>query len=107
MTRKKKQERMRKVVNVNFLISEYDQLCQEYEQTDCRSLSEYVRNILMKGPIIVKTRNVSMDIFLETAVDIKNDLRDALEFIDEPEIKEKIENLLELMRKIYKTCTQE
>ena len=105
MTKKKKRERMRKVVHVNFLAGEYDELLKRYEQTNCRSFSEYLRNVTMAGPITVKTRNESMDDFLEVAIDIKNELHGVLQGNDQIEIKMTVEKICELMLKIYRTCT--
>jgi hypothetical protein len=53
---------------------EYERLEKDFQSTTCRKLSEYVRDLVLKKPVTVFTRNQSLDEFLTFAVALKNEL---------------------------------
>ena len=73
MKRKKKPNRSRKVT-IRLSQEEYDFLLSKCKDTTSRQLSEYLRDILNKGPITVRHRNQSADDFLPIAIQLKNEL---------------------------------
>ncbi len=54
--------------------SEYKIIEQYSKSTTCRSLSEYVRKVLLSKPVVVKYRNQSADQFLTEMLLFKNEL---------------------------------
>jgi hypothetical protein len=73
MQRKKKPNRSRKVT-IRLSQEEYDLLSSKCKDTTSRQLSEYLRDILNKGPVTVRHRNQSADDFLPIAIQLKNEL---------------------------------
>jgi hypothetical protein len=73
MKSKKKTNRSRQVT-IRFSQEEYDLLLSKSKETTCRQLSEYLRDILNKGPVTVRHRNQSADDFLPVAIQLKNEL---------------------------------
>ena len=73
MKSKKKANRSRQVT-IRFSQEEYDLLLSKSKETTCRQLSEYLRDILNKGPVTVRHRNQSADDFLPVAIQLKNEL---------------------------------
>ena len=101
---KKKAVRKGKRVAINFRTDEYQRLHEQFRGSACVSFSEYVRTILANRRIIFKKRNESIEQFLETAIDLKNDLHTAVSSEASPVLAGKVEEILLLMRKIYKEC---
>ena len=102
--RRKKRVIMGKVVNIQFAPAEYEKLFERFGQSTCRSFSAYIRNVLMGKGIVIRKRNDSLEEFLEIAIDIKNQLREIMSSEDKPGLREVIDQVLELMLKIYNEC---
>jgi len=54
--------------------AEYTILHEGFSKSTMRKLSEYTRNILLKGPVTIYTRNKSYDEFVEEMVALKAEL---------------------------------
>ena len=54
--------------------AEYETINAFYKQTASRKFSEYIRDVLLKQPVIVKHRNASADEFLSVALQLKKEL---------------------------------
>jgi hypothetical protein len=102
--RRKKRVIMGKVVNIQFAPAEYEKLVERFGQSTCRSFSAYIRNVLMGKGIVIRKRNDSLEEFLEITIDIKNQLHAIMSSEDRPGLREVIDQILELMLKIYNEC---
>lgn len=72
--KKKDRINLTRKVTIRFKQHEYEQLHIKYKGTACRKFSEYIRDILLKKPIVTKIRNQSADDFLAVALQLKNEL---------------------------------
>jgi len=99
MVRKKK-DAAGEVVHIYFPVNEYEKIVESYKDSTCQSLSEYVRTLLSKRSVTVRIRNESMERYLEIAIDLKNELRSAV--AAGADVGELVEEILQLMLKIYK-----
>jgi hypothetical protein len=59
---------------VRFKPAELEQLESYFKSTTCRKLSDYVRRVLLKKPVVVKYRNQSADEFLSEMILLKKEL---------------------------------
>jgi hypothetical protein len=64
----------KRFVSVRLTEEEFKEVYRQCENSTCRSLTEYVKKVLTKKPVTVKTRNQSQDELLQTMVGIKNRL---------------------------------
>jgi hypothetical protein len=72
---KKKEDEVRNIfIKVRMNAAEVIQLRNKQQKTTERSLSEYIRNISMQKPVIVKYRNQSADDFLRQMLELKKEL---------------------------------
>jgi hypothetical protein len=72
---KKKADEVRNIfIKVRMNAEELIQLKIKQQKTTERSLSEYIRNISMQKPVIVKYRNQSADDFLRQMLELKKEL---------------------------------
>jgi hypothetical protein len=72
---KKKEDEVRSIfIKVRMNAKEVNQLKNKQQKTTERSLSEYIRNISMQKPVIVKYRNQSADDFLKQMLELKKEL---------------------------------
>jgi hypothetical protein len=69
----KEQQNYRRI-DLRFGLGEYAQLMEQSKKTSCRSIAEYGRKLILKGPIIVNHRNQSMDESMELLIELKNEL---------------------------------
>jgi hypothetical protein len=60
----KRENRVRKVT-VRFSLKEFDVLHAQYQQSDCREISEYVRSMLLRKKVTMLYRNQSLDELIE------------------------------------------
>jgi len=95
-----------KIVPIYFMSDEFDKLFQQCNASDCRSFSEFIRNILANKPIIVRERNETIDNYLEIAIDLKTELHNIVHSEDHSLLPQKIEEIRALMYKIYYQCTE-
>jgi hypothetical protein len=73
-----KQEKKNKDRLVAFRVSktEYEKLVVKFQKaTTCHKLSEYIRNVVLRDPVYVKTRNLSLDAFVLEIVALRNQFK--------------------------------
>ena len=72
-----KQEKKNKDRLVAFRVSktEYEKLVKFQKATTCHKLSEYIRNVVLRDPVYVKTRNLSLDAFVLEIVALRNQFK--------------------------------
>lgn len=63
-----------KRITFRLTATEYAQLDKHFKSTLCQNLGDYIRKILLRKPIIVKTRDVSVDRFVEEIIVVKREL---------------------------------
>ena len=63
-------------VSISFWVNpaEFEQIAKLQRSTTCRSLSEYIRKLLLAKPVVVKYRSESADQYLEEMIVLKNEL---------------------------------
>jgi len=72
---KKQEKEVRKIfIKIRMNDDELNQVKKKQQQTTERSLSEYIRNVCMQKPVIVKYRNQSADDFLKQMLELKKEL---------------------------------
>ncbi len=71
--RDEKQFRVKRIT-IRFTHKEYETLHNKYTQTTCRVFNDYVRNILFNKPVIIKTRNGSLDDIMPVLILLKDEL---------------------------------
>lgn len=64
----------KKWISIRTKPAEYDIIYNQYQQTTCRNLSQYARQVLLKKPVIMKYRNQSADEILSALIAIKNEM---------------------------------
>jgi hypothetical protein len=64
----------KRFVSVRLAEEEFKEVYRQYENSTCRSLTEYVKKVLTKKPVTVKVRNQSQDELLLAMIGIKNRL---------------------------------
>jgi len=69
----KKEKRTRKVT-VRFTQTEYEKLDKKFQNTTSSQLSHYVRCVLLEKPVVIKYRNQSLDVFMEEAILLRQEL---------------------------------
>ncbi len=58
---------------------EYDRICTLAKNTTCRSISEYARKTMLRKPVAVTHRNLSIDALIDTINAIRRDLEMLME----------------------------
>lgn len=61
-------------ISVRVKPEEYNKIYTFYMSTTCRKLSEYVRMVLLRKPVVVKYRNQTADESLDAMNQLKNEL---------------------------------
>ena len=54
---------------------EYAEVTRLWKKTTCRQLSEYVRNVMLQGPVYVKYRNESLDAYRNEIVALRKEFK--------------------------------
>ncbi len=72
-----KENRLRSVT-VSFKEKEFEAFMKGYDASADRSRSAYGRKLLLGQPVTIKTRNRSIDDFIEIAVKLRRNLKDLL-----------------------------
>ena len=67
-------ENRAKHVLVNLRPKEYERVMAYYKNSTCRSMSEFVRTLFLRGPVTVYYRDKAYDEFIEAAIQFRNDL---------------------------------
>lgn len=99
---KKKRDAAGGVVHIYFPEKEYKKIVEACGNSTCQSVAEYVRTLLFKRSVTIRVRKESMERFLETAIDLKNELRSLIEAGED--VSGLAEEIRQLMLKIYKEC---
>lgn len=63
-----------RIIGLRLTIQEYEQLEMKCKSSTCRKLSEYVRHIIFKKPIIMYQRNQSLDDFMAEMILLRSEL---------------------------------
>lgn len=71
---KKEKTRRTRVLKVRLTPDEEARLNKLYTSSTCQYLSEYVRNIVLNKPTIIKHRNTSLDDFMSVMKTLVNEL---------------------------------
>jgi hypothetical protein len=69
-----KQEQRTRKVTVRFTQKEYGQIMFKYKRTTCNQLSQYIRNLVMGKPLVIKVRNTSLDAVIEEISLVREEL---------------------------------
>jgi hypothetical protein len=72
-----KQEKKNKDRLIAFRVSktEYEKLAKFQKAITCHSLSEYMRNVVLRQPVYFKTRSLSLDAFVLEIVALRNQFK--------------------------------
>ena len=109
--KKEEKEVRKKSIKVRMNQDEIEQVKKYQRRTTERSLSEYIRCVLMQEPVIVKYRNQSADDFLKEMLSLKRELNfignnfnqavHKLHLLEKiPEFREWVKNYDSLMRSL-------
>lgn len=94
----------KRFLSIRLTPAELQEVYKQLKSTTCRSLTEYVRKVVTRKPVIVKFRNQSADELLLIMIDIKNSLEKIAEQSDE-QVKQKllpeIEEIKAFTRQLY------
>lgn len=92
-------------INVSLKEHEYEKFNQAYQATNYRSKAAYARKLLLGKPVTVLCRNRSLDDFIETAVQLRKDLKLLLskDTFTAPEKTELNRKLLSIEENLIKT----
>ena len=71
---KQKDENRAKRLIVRLNIDEYERFEKRFRKTSCRTLSEYIRDVLFNKPVTVYHRDQSMDDILEELILLRKEL---------------------------------
>jgi hypothetical protein len=69
-----KNETRTKWLHIRLTDAEYKTISDNQRQSTCRKLSEYARTVLLKKPVVIRTRDASMDDFVAELIKLKNEL---------------------------------
>ena len=73
----------KRFLSVRLSSEELEEVYQLSKDSTCRSLTEYVKKVLTKKPVMMKVRNESQDDLLGAMVGIKNRLDQLAERLEE------------------------
>lgn len=71
---KKDKQYRTKRITIRFTPAEYDRIHSKYKETTCRVFNDYVRNIIFNKPVVIKTRNSSLDDIMPVFIQLKDEL---------------------------------
>lgn len=96
-------------INVSLKEHEYEKFLQAYKGTPYRSKAAYARKLLLGKPATVLHRNRSLDEFIESAVQLRKELKpliskEGLTSDEKAEIKQKIDTIEALLIKTVDLC---
>lgn len=72
--RKKPEQKRTFWINIRLTETEYNALKDKLRTTTCQKMSEYVRLVLYQKPVIVKTRDQSLDELMRELIRLRRDL---------------------------------
>jgi hypothetical protein len=96
-------------INVSLKEQEYEKFIQAYKVTNYRSKAAYARKLLLGKPATVLYRNRSLDDFIESAVQLRKELkllisRDTLTALEKDALNQKLISIEESLIKITELC---
>jgi len=71
---KEKKETKSLTFKLRFSESELEKIKTGFSKSTSRNLTDYMRKLLMNKPIIIKTRNESLDAFMTELIALRNEL---------------------------------
>jgi hypothetical protein len=100
-----------KMVGFHLSVKEYEEFEQAYKQTMYRSKSEYGRKMLLGKPVTTIYRNRSLDDFIESSVQIRNELKkisamDVFTPAEKEDFKIKVNDVVGSLIKMIEQCAQ-
>jgi predicted CopG family antitoxin len=111
MKEKKKSPRKRFTVTINDEV--YPKILELYAVSACRSLSEYVRKVLLQKPVFIKYRSQTADDALQVMIELKKDLANGLNLLSKDDellkqlLETKFEEICLYMSKIHDQWSSE
>jgi hypothetical protein len=97
------------IMSIHCSKKEYDKICLLLKNTTCRSISEYARKMMLRKPITVTNRNLSIDALIDTVNAIRRDIEVLIEHPslserDKATLAQQIGNLTPLFIQIADQC---
>src|SRR6266498_5259463 len=71
---KDKKETKTETFKMRFSETELKKIKSGYSNSTCRTLTEYMRKLLLNRPVTVKIRNASLDAFMAEMIALRNEL---------------------------------
>ncbi len=71
---KDKKETKTETFKMRFSETELKKIKSGYSNSTCRTLTEYMRKLLLNRPVTVKIRNASLDAFMAEMITLRNEL---------------------------------
>ncbi|RFS26771.1 plasmid mobilization relaxosome protein MobC [Chitinophaga silvatica] len=68
------EKKTNKWISIRTKPGDYDAIYNRFQQTTCRNLSQYARQVLLNKPVVLKYRNQSADEILSALIGIKNEI---------------------------------
>ncbi|MEX6690030.1 plasmid mobilization relaxosome protein MobC [Danxiaibacter flavus] len=70
----KAQNKKNRWLHIRLSEPEYQKINGYYQQTTCRKLSQYARNVLLQKAVVFKHRNQSLDDFMTALIELRKEL---------------------------------
>ena|ERR1700722_6794684 len=104
-------KKVRMHLDILMLESEYEEFIRAYKTTVCRSKTSYATKLLLSKPVTVLYRNRSLDDFIESAVQLRKELKpivskDSLSNLEKNELHGKLDSIEKKLIKIVELCSQ-
>jgi 16S rRNA U1498 N3-methylase RsmE len=98
-------------LNILMTKSEQEEFVKAFKCSTCRTMSSYARKLLLGDPVTVMYRNRSLDDFIESAVQLRKELKlvvskDSLANSEKAELRRKLARIEENLIKIVEQCSQ-
>lgn len=105
-------KKITRAVYIRMPENEYAEFMQAYKSSICRSKTAYVKKLLLGKPVTVLYRNRSLDDFIESAVQIRKELKlivskDSLNNVEKEELRRKMDSIEKNLIKVVDICSQE
>lgn len=71
---KDKKENKDIIFKIRFSASELDKIKAAFARTTCRNLTDYMRKLLLQKPVVITSRNRSLDDFMTEMIRLRNEL---------------------------------
>ena len=102
---------MVKIIGFHVSAKEFEEFTQAYKRTVYRNKSEYARKMLLGKPVTTIFRDRSLDDFIESAVQIRKDLKKVLAMevftpAEREDFNMKANQVVDNLIKIVEQCSQ-